>query len=56
VSDDQTKVMIYFTKEQLEEMYQWYLLVGEEYSLEDFEIEIGEKIRSTLIELFGGFN
>lgn len=43
------------TKEQWEEAYQWFLVVKDDYRMEKFEIEAGEKIAQTLIEKYGTF-
>ena len=49
------KFSIELTKEQWEEIYQWYLVIKEEHNLKPFEEEAAEKISRTLIEKFGSF-
>jgi len=48
-------VSITLTKEQWEEIYQWYLVTKEDYRIEDFEVKAARKIASTLIKKFGTF-
>ncbi|WP_299090369.1 hypothetical protein [uncultured Metabacillus sp.] len=48
-------ISIEFTKEQWEEIYQWYLVVKDDFRMEDFAIEAGEKIAKTLIDKYGTF-
>lgn len=49
-------ISITLTKEQWEEIYQWYFTVKSEYALYDFEHEAAKKIADTLIEKYGHFN
>lgn len=44
-----------FTKEEWEDIYQWYLVVETDYSTELRETKIGEKIKNMLIEKYGDF-
>ena len=44
-----------FTKEQWEQIYQWYLVTKDDYRMEDFEVEAGEKIADTLKNKYGTF-
>jgi len=48
-------VSITLTKEQWEEIYQWYLVTKEDYRIEDFEEKAAQKIASALIKKFGTF-
>lgn len=49
------KLSIELTKEQWEEVYQWFLVIKEEHNLEPFEEEAAEKIKQSLINKFGSF-
>lgn len=55
--DDISKELtsISFTKEQWEEIYQWYLVTKDDCKMEEFEIEAGEKIAKTLKHKYGTF-
>jgi uncharacterized Zn finger protein len=49
-------ISITLTKEQWEEICQWYLIIDSEYNLKDREHEAANKIANTLIEKYGYFN
>jgi hypothetical protein len=49
-------ISIELTKQQWEEIYQWYLIVKDDYRIENFGIAAGEKIAQTLINKYGKFN
>jgi hypothetical protein len=48
-------ITIELTKEQWEEVYQWYIIAKDECRMEEFEIEVGEKIAKTLKDKYGTF-
>jgi hypothetical protein len=50
------KVSIELTKQQWEEIYQWYLIVKDDYRMEESAVEAGEKIKRILIAKFGRFS
>lgn len=57
MSDDNSLdlISIELTKEQWEEVYQWFLVVKDDYRMEEFEIEAGKKIAQTLKNKYGTF-
>jgi len=48
-------ICIELTKEQWEEIYQWYLIVDSNFRIRDFEYEAATKIANTLKSMYGSF-
>lgn len=53
--NDKEVLSVSLTKEQWEQVYQWYLVTSDDYRIEPFEKEAAEKIAKSLIGRFGSF-
>lgn len=56
MDNSKDQISISLTKEQWEEIYQWYLFSDSEFNLNDFEHDAARKIAQTLINKYGSFN
>lgn len=57
MAEDNAKdlMTITLTKEQWEEVYQWYLVANEEYYMQEIEHAAAKHIASTLKNKYGSF-